>query len=166
MADRDDERRAYIEFRRQDPSEVVEAIEALAARGDGSWVNIEPIIDRADLDAVKPGNPLLRLLSSRGPLIPFGTYVTASPTAKRPDVAQVGLQHGAGQRAVAQLAQHGIECPPDWVQLDDSPKRGMVFRVPDDQPIDDLVEWVLAAATALSQVRIREHWSAVTNRAS
>ena len=162
MADAD--RKTFIEFRRSDPSEVIDAIEALAERRDGSWVNIEAIIDEIDLDEIKAPNPLLRLFSSQGPMIPFGTYIAATDKGERRVPPQVGLQHGAGQKAMLQLAELGVRPRDGWVVLDDSPKRGMVFRVPDDDPVGDVVEWILVAATALSQVRIREHWSAVTFR--
>lgn len=160
----DDDARTYIEFQRQDASEVVDAVNVLMARRDGSWVNIEPIIHQVDIDAVKPPSLLTKLLSSRGPLIPFGTIMAPSDRGDRREPPQVGLQHGAGQKAIEQLADKGIHPRPRWLRLDDSPKRGMVFRIPDDDPVDEVIEWVLVAAEALSQVNIREHWSAVTHR--
>jgi hypothetical protein len=146
--------RRLIEFQR---SETEEVEEALAGLSDGAWVNIEPIIEQADLDELRERtpHPLLRIFSAKGAPIPFGTVVA------QPDGLAVGLEHARGHRVVAELRELGIVAPSTWQQQQDHAKRGVVYLAPRDEAPKVVIDWILAAASALTEVPIRGAWSAV-----
>jgi hypothetical protein len=146
--------RELVEFDRLDTAGVEERMRALP---DGAWVNIEPIVDEddlADLRARMP-HPLLRLFSAKGRPIPFGTVV-----ANERDLS-VGLEHSQGQRVVPILREYGITVPSSWRQQQDNAKRGVVFAAPRDEDPHVVLDWILMAATALSDVPIRGRWTAM-----
>ncbi len=146
--------RELLEFDRDETGTV---LAQLAALPDGSWMNIEPIVDDDDLQDLRDRtpHPLLRIFSARGRPIPFGTIVAT------PDGYSVGLEHARGEPVLRQLKEFGIRAPSTWQQEQDHPRRGVVFTVPRDESPQILLEWVLDAATALSDVPIRGRWSAV-----
>src|SRR5829696_2337200 len=146
--------RRLIEFQR---SETEEVEEALAGLPDGSWVNIEPIIEKADLDDLRDRtpHPLLRVFSAKGAPIPFGTVVA------QPDGLAVGLEHSRGRRVLAELRELGIVAPSSWKQQQDHAKRGVVYLAPRDEAPKVVIDWILDAASALTEVPIRGDWSAV-----
>ena len=72
----------------------------------------------------------------------------------------IGLQHGAGRRIKAHLAELGHPVPDGWVVLQDYVRKGLVVAVPPDVPHADVVAWLLAAARAASPVPLRGTWRA------
>jgi hypothetical protein len=146
--------RRLLEFARDDTAELEQL---LAALPDGGWVNIEPIVDDGDLDDLRANapHPLLRIFSAKGRPIPFGTVV-----AQEEELA-VGLEHSRGARVVPELRELGITAPAGWRQQQDHAKRGVVYAVPRDENPALVLGWILASATALSDVPIRGRWSAM-----
>ena len=151
-----------IEFRSDDASPLVTIIGELSAAQRG-WVNVEPIVDEDDLRTVPKGG-LRRVLSNKGPSIPFATYVPKEPGRKRPTPQSIGLQHPAGPRVVEVLAAAGVDVPERWFVQDQASKRGMVVLVPDGEPAADIAAFMLSAARAVSEVPVRGWWSAVVHR--
>jgi hypothetical protein len=151
--------RELIEFDRDDLSEVERR---LAALPDGAWMNIEPIIEEADLEELRARtpHPLLRIFSAKGRPIPFGTIV-AEPTE-----LAVGLEHPQGAAVIPRLRELGIVAPASWRQRQDHPRRGVVYAVPRDEAAGVVLGWLLDAATALAGVTLRGRWSAVIARAA
>ena len=102
---------------------------------------------------------LAALLGSRGPTVPLGTW---SPAHRR-DPATVGIHHGEGTKAVAQLAERGVLLPDGWRRLQDHPKRGLVL-VPTPAAsaavLDVVLAWLLRATGALCPVRRTGEWRA------
>jgi hypothetical protein len=129
----------------------------LASLPDGAWINIEPIVETDDLDELRARlpHPLVRIFSAKGRPIPFGTIVAQQ------DGLAVGLEHSRGARVVPELRELGITAPAGWRQQQDHAKRGVVYLVPRDERPAVIVEWILAAATAVADVPIRGSWSAM-----
>jgi hypothetical protein len=148
--------RRFIEFARFDAGEVEVAI---ASMPDGAWINIEPIIEAHDLDELRARlpHPVIRLFSAKGRPIPFGTVVAQA------DGLAVGLEHSRGHRVLPELDELGIRAPGSWLRQQDHAKRGVVYLAPRDEQPRVVVEWILAAATALTDVPIRGNWSAVVS---
>jgi hypothetical protein len=146
--------RRYIEFARFETGEVEDAI---ASMPDGAWINIEPIVEAHDLDELRARlpHPIVRLFSAKGRPIPFGTIVAQS------DGLAIGLEHSRGRRVVPELDELGIRPPATWVRQQDHAKRGVVYLAPRDAQPRVIVEWILSAATALTDVPIRGNWSAM-----
>jgi hypothetical protein len=146
--------RRLIEFQRFDTEEVEVA---LAELPDGAWMNIEPFVDEADLEALRERtpHPLLRMFSAKGRPIPFGTIVAQQ------DGLAVGLEHSRGRQVLPELHELNITPPASWRKQQDNAKRGVVYLAPRDESPKALLGWILAAATALTDVPIRGAWTAV-----
>ena len=93
-----------IEFREDERLPVVEEMEAMAAAGSG-WLNVTPGLDM-DMPP-PPQSGLSRLLGSRGPTVPLGTWMPASGR----DPSTVGIEHGEGRRSLAASPTSGRRCP-------------------------------------------------------
>jgi hypothetical protein len=146
--------RDLVEFDRSDTAAVEERLGALR---DGAWMNVEPIVDEHDLEELRARapHPVLRIFSAKGRPIPFGTVV-----ANERDLS-IGLEHAQGQRVVPILREYGITAPASWVQKQDNAKRGVVYAAPRDEDPHVVLDWLLRAATALTDVPIHGRWSAM-----
>jgi len=141
--------------RRSDPAPLVDAVAARAADGRG-WINLAPDLGDDHPAAVGGG-----WFSARGPTVPHATYVAARPgRGGRVAPAQVGIEHGAGPRAVARLADAGHPLPAGWRVRQDHPRRGLVAEVAPGAEPARIVEWLLGAAAVLSGVPTGDAWLA------
>ena len=148
----------YLEFADDSPAEVVAVMEALTSSHAG-WINFQPAVDVEDLPP--PPSPLFAFLSARGPDVPLATWTPPSaPGRRRPDPPMIGLQHGAGTRAKARLAELGHGVPEGWVVVQDHSRKGLVVAVPPTVAHAQVVGWLLGAAEALSPVPLRNGWRA------
>ena len=134
-----------VEFREDRRDPVVRRMVAMADAG-GGWINLSPGLDMDVPPA--PTSSLAALFAARGPSVPLGTW-TAS-RGRQP--ASVGIQHPAGPRAAARLAELGVPVPEGWRVVQDHPRRGLVAVPPPTTTADGLdaiLAWLLAAAAAL-----------------
>jgi hypothetical protein len=165
--------RRLVEFEPDDTAEA-EAIVAAVCRGEG-WVNIEPVLDTDEVEALQRSQPsaLVRLFSGKGRPLPFASLVPgdAAKAGRPPNPLQLGLEHPAGPRAVATLRERGVVLPEGWAVRQDHPKRGLVLDVPPAESPERILAWVLAAAVVLGDLQAawfggRPLWSAVHHRQS
>ena len=154
-----------LRFTRDDRAPVVEAMQALVARGDGKgWVNIMPVVEDEDLIRIPDRSGLAGWFSARGPAVPVATW-TPPATGRRPRPAQVGLAHGTGPDALPRLAEEGIVLPTGWTKRQDHAKHGVVADLPGDADLDAVIDWMLTAASQLSAVvAVGRRWQAVVHR--
>ena len=153
----------YLEFRASRLGEVVAVMESLTEAHAG-WVNFQPAVDVDDLPSPS-GAGIFGLFGGKGPDVPLATWLPATaPRRGRPDPPKIGLQHGAGTRAKAKLAELGRPVPDGWIVMQDYVKKGLVIAVPPDVPHADVVTWLLGAARALSNVPITGDWRAAVYR--
>ena len=145
-----------IEWSDDDVSPVVAVVAELQRAGAG-WVNLDPAVDPDD--APPPRGGLGAVLSRRGPDVPRATWVAAAP----PDRPSVGIQHGSGHRAMSLLADFHLAPPAGLRVIQDNPRRGLVAEVPTDD-LTAVLEWLVAAATALSTVTLTGAWRAEIHR--
>jgi hypothetical protein len=148
-----------IEFDPDERGTVVARMEELEALGSG-WVNIEPAFTDEELAAMPADNALGRLVSARGPVIPLGTWVAPVRTRRGAEPSSVGIQHGAGARAVAQLREYGLALPEGSRLKTDHPRRGLVVELPVGADPDDVLDWMLRAAIVLSPIALPDRWRA------
>ncbi len=147
----------YLEFDPAHLDAVVAAMDEMAESHKG-WINFEPSVY---LDEVPPSAGFFGIFSARGPEVPLATWTPPSaPRRGRGEPAMVGLQHGAGRRIKARLAELGHPLPEGWVVLQDYVRKGLVVAVPPGAPHSDVVAWLLAAARVTSTVPIRGMWRA------
>jgi hypothetical protein len=145
-----------LRFRRSETEEVEARLRRLQATGEG-WLNLQPVVD--DVGLAEGSFGMMRVLSSRGPRIPLGTFVPAG-RGRRPSPASLGLEHPAGPRALERLTELGIHRPSGSVKRQDHAKRGIVVELPDDVDASTVVRFLVDAATALAGVPVGEWWIA------
>lgn len=145
-----------IEWTDNDVSPVVAVVAELQQAGAG-WVNLDPAVDPDDMPAPRGG--LGAVLSRRGPDVPRATWVAA----KAPARPSVGIQHGSGHRALPLLADFSLELPAGARLIQDNPRRGLVVEVATDD-LTAVLEWLVAAATALATVPLTGAWRAEIHR--
>ncbi len=107
------------------------------------WVNVLPVVDD-DVDV--PATPgVMAMFSKRGPAVPLGTWTTPRDGRRGLERAQIGIQHGAGRRAAALLADRDWPIPDDWLVLSDHARRGVVIGVPEEATPLEVATWLLGA---------------------
>jgi hypothetical protein len=139
-----------FEFQESDTAPVLAAL----ARSGGGWLNLQP--GMRDDDVPEPRTLFGTLFTARGPQVPIATWVPAEDSA--------GIQHAAGPKAAARLAEAGVPVPDGWRVVQDHPKRGLVMRVPQGTPDADVITWLLAAARELCGVPLTGDWLASVYR--
>jgi hypothetical protein len=150
-----------FEFRPGATEAVVEAMTELAAAQAG-WITLQPGVHPDD--APPPRSIMAGLFSGTGPPVPVCTWVAPQPSQKPPH-AELGILHKAGPKVVARLADAGVAVPERWVVLADHPKRGLVVAVHPDSPVEDALDFLLAAGTALTRIPLTGSWQASVHRA-
>lgn len=148
-----------LQFRAGSPDEIVQRMDAMAARGDGlEWLNVQPWVDESNMPKV---SLLKHLFSGRGFAVPTGTWVPGHPGGKPPDVTELGVQHGAGPRALDRIKENGVVVPDGWRVTQDHPKRGLVVEVGADASNRDALHFLIAAGASLAvDVSIDDRWVA------
>ena len=123
-----------------------------ASRG---WVNLVPEVEEGA--EVAPRSVLAEIFSARGDPIPMATWTAPAAPGRR---ATLGIQHGAGPRALVRLADSGLPLPEGWVKVVDHSRRGLVVTAPPEADPEDVAWWLLTACHALSQVPLSGTWRA------
>lgn len=147
-----------IQFRLDDRDSVLERMAAVSAQNDGkTWVNVQPYVDPEH----QPKVSLLRhIFSAKGQPVPTGTWVPGHTSGKQPTHSEVGVQHGAGVRAIEKLAAEGVVVPEHWILIQEHTRRGIVYAAPREDEPDQALDYMLRAAGVLSQIEIDTRWLA------
>jgi hypothetical protein len=148
-----------FEFRPGASEAVTDAMDELTAAQRG-WITLQPGVRPED--APPPRSLMAGLFSGTGPPVPVCTWVAPQPNQKPPH-PEIGILHRAGPKVVKRLAAAGIDVPEHWVVLADHPKRGLVVAVHPESPVQDALDFLLAAATALTLVPFTGSWQATVN---
>jgi len=140
-----------LDFLLDDRATVLARMEQLSERKKG-WINLSPALDE-DEDP-PPRSSTFGLFSGRGPDVPLCTWVPGPPV-------EIGIQHGAGAKAVGVLRDLGRPVPDAWRVTQDHSRRGLVVLIPDGTPDDQVLDWLLTAGTALaSHLKLAGWWRA------
>lgn len=161
-----------ITFSASDTAAVRKAMNELSAAHRG-WINLHPVPD--DEDAVDPYDDpnddmapvragVLGWLSARGPEIPACTWVAGQERRGGPEPDSIGIQHGAGPRAVARLREHDASPPAGWIVKADHPKRGLVVHTPVPTEPSVALDWMIRAAGVLCPRSLPDRWVAFVYR--
>lgn len=121
----------------------------------GGWINLRPAVDP---ELLPPNGGRPGPLAAVGPIVPLCTWTPAVP-GRRPTPPLVGIQHAAGGKAVPWLAQRGIRVPAHWRVVQDESRRGFVAAVPPDEGHGGVLDWLIAAGTALCELPF-QGWTA------
>lgn len=141
-----------IRFNRHDCGDIVAAMQALDAVGRGEgWINFSPVLTEDEEARVPMRSGLAAWFSGRGPAMAMGTWTPRAVGAK-PRNAQIGLEHGTGPNALPRLSELGIGLPDGWVKRQDHAKHGVVAELPPGTDEEQVIEWLVTAATMLRTV--------------
>jgi len=141
------------------PTGSVRAVEEVLDLPDGDIDPLLPYVDRAafinlwpgvDEDEVPARSGLAHLFGNRGPTVPLATWTPG----------EIGLQHMAGQKVRAFLAERGVATPDEWYVATEHPKRGLVLKTY-GTPAEDALRWLVRAARATCPLPIVGPWRAV-----
>ena len=153
-----------IGFHRDEYQRVVAAMEQLEGRGDGQgWINFTPCLTEEEHARVPERSALGDFFAGRGPAVAMATWTPAARGAK-PRPAQIGVEHGTGPKALARLAEVGVELPQGWIKRQDHAKHGIVAELPDGEDPAVVITWLIVAATLLRTiVEPGEDWIALVH---
>jgi hypothetical protein len=140
-----------IDFALDDRATVLARMAQLIETGKG-WINLSPALDEDEEPPARSST--FGLFSGRGPDVPLCTWVPGPPV-------EVGIQHGAGAKAVKLLRDLGEPVPEGWRVTQDHSRRGVVAVVPDGTTSERVLDWLLRAGTALaSHLKLAGWWRA------
>jgi len=145
-----------IEFRVEDGSAVVDAMNQLSDAHDG-WVNLHPEVRPEDEPPPRSG---LTTLLLAGPVhdIPVCTWVPGKLVRGVVQADTIGVQHAAGARVLARLVSAGLTLPDGWTLVQDHPRRGLVVTPAPGTDNEAVLSWLVEAGTILSVVRLTGDW--------
>lgn len=115
---------------------------------ESSWCNLE--FESLDDDETPAESALFGFLAARGPANPLAT-IMAPRTGRRPQPAQVGIQHRAGTKAAAQLREEALVLPEGARVAQDHPRRGLVLEWPESATVHVLAAWLFPALRILGR---------------
>lgn len=151
-----------IDFTPTENDPVVERMVALGRDRDG-WINFHPWLeDDEDMPSATDG--LLSWLKARGPSIPEATFVPGEKRRRRTEPHSVGIQHPSGPKARLTLADKGVPIPAEWRLRADHPRRGLVVELPDGVDLGEVLDWIIRASQALTDVALPQRWVAAVYR--
>jgi hypothetical protein len=140
-----------IDFALNDRAAVLARMDQLRESKKG-WINLSPALDEDE--EPPPRSSTFGLFSGRGPDVPLCTWLPGPPV-------QIGIQHGAGAKAVEVLRNLAQPVPDGWRVTQDHSRRGLVVLVPNETPDAEVLDWLLSAGTALaSHLKLATWWRA------
>jgi hypothetical protein len=142
-----------LPFDDADPAPALAVLADLAAAG-GGWVNFVPEV--VEGHEPPPRNLVVSVFSARGEAVPMATWAAATGGGR----PTLGIEHGAGPRALARLADAGLPLPAGWWKVADHARRGVVVTTPADADLEATLDWLLTATHALSTVPLTGSWLA------
>ena len=143
-----------LAFSEDDLSPVEAVLVELADEGRG-WVNFSPEVEPGH--ELPPRNLMVSVFSARGDAVPLATWTPPEEPGQR---ATVGIEHGAGPKALERLTELELGLGAGWFKVADHPRRGLVVTTPPDAAVGDVLWWLLAASHALSPVPLSGDWLA------
>lgn len=127
------------------------------AAGHHGWINFRPEVPE---DQELPREGAFGFLSGVGPAIPLCTWFAGEARRRGFEPAAVGIQHRMGPKAVARLKATVAEIPTQWLVTQDHSRRGLVLRLPEDEPPDRVLDWLLRAGVELCPIPTTGRWTA------
>jgi hypothetical protein len=146
-----------LQFMPGETEQVVAAMATISGAADG-WINLLPGIDSDEAPPRPTG--LTAVLAPRTPGAVMGTWVPQKQTRRGLQGATVGLIHPAGRFAARQLTSLGVPLPGGWIVRQDNQRRGLIVAVAVDTPDREVLEWIIAAGTALCGLELSGEWRA------
>jgi hypothetical protein len=151
-------RTEVIEFKVEDTTAVVRAMDELAAAHDG-WINLHPVVRPEDEPPPQRGLGTMMLAGAVHD-VPVCTWVAGKVTRQGVAPDSLGVQHAAGARVRPRIAAAGVPVPTGWRLVQDHARRGLVVQPGPDTPHQEVLTWLLEVGAVLSAVRLTGNWRA------
>lgn len=154
--------RHQIEFTPDQRDEVLAAMADLSDRHRG-WVNVQPLVEAADMPEQRTGL-ISGWLTGGLPPLPVGTWT--APTERRGTLrpGSIGIGHGINAKVAPRLVSAGVVMPSTWKAVQDNARRGVVLKVPADTPVAEILDWMLAAIVELTTIETTGEYRATFHR--
>ena len=111
------------------------------------WFNIEPDVDQR---SVHTGSIFWKAFSSRGPRIPQFTWTSATYRKGNFQPSEIGLTHPTGIAVLDRIKSFQINVPNEWQLIQDHPKRGIVFQLPETYDPEEVVVFATSVIPVVS----------------
>jgi len=146
-----------VEFSVDELTQIVARMARLAGAGEG-WINLIPRITDDDERPTSLG--FFTLFGGGGTGVTMCTWIPGSHDHRGRIQPSLGITHVTGHRAVAKLHALAVPIPETWLVEQDHPHRGLILRVPFDEPHEQVLVWALRAVGALSTPPPIRGWQA------
>jgi hypothetical protein len=146
-----------VDFRADDGAAIAARMAHLAGAGDG-WINFRPKLN--DRDQAPTPLRFMTLFSGGGTGVTMCTWIPGSHDRGEPNPARLGISHLVGRRVARGLATLDLAVPASWFVEQDHPRRGLVVRIPYDEPNEQVLDWAIRVVRALSAPPTPDAWRA------
>ena len=141
-----------VVFNGDEPKQVVAYMARLGSAEDG-WINLIPRI--SDDDDRPTSLRFFTLFSGGSTGDTMCTWIPGSHNRRGLVQPTLGIADATGRRVFAELPLLDVPIPQTWIVEQDHPRRGLILRVPSDEPGEEVLIWALRAAGALLALPIR-----------
>ncbi len=148
-----------FEFYPPTSDRVTGYLQQLIDAGDG-WMNLLPGVHVDEEQTTTLPGPFA-MFTNRQPPVTMCTLMPPKAIRRAVEGVTVGLLHPTGNKAIARLAEAGVEVPNGWVVKQDHNRRGLLLIAPVGASNDALVEWGVRAGTALCREEMTGTWQSV-----
>ncbi|MGA3354235.1 MAG: hypothetical protein ABSD85_13780 [Acidimicrobiales bacterium] len=145
------------EFSIDELTPIVRWMARLAGAADG-WINLVPKLTDDEERPTSLG--FFALFGGGSSGVTMCTWIPGSHNHRGPVRPSLGISHVTGHRAARELYLLAIPIPQTWLVEQDHPRRGLVLRLPYDEPHERVLVWALQAAGVLSARGPIERWRA------
>ena len=91
-----------------------------------------------------------KAFSSRGPRIPQFTWTSATDRKGNFQPSEIGLTHPTGIAVLDRIKSFQINVPNEWQLIQDHPKRGIVFQLPETYDPEEVVVFATSVIPVVS----------------
>jgi hypothetical protein len=148
-----------FEFVPSSDERVAGYLKRLTEAGDG-WINLLPGV-HVDEQRTPNAPGVFALFTNRQPPVAMATLMPPKAAKRAFEGVTIGLLHPTGNKAVARLAEAGVNVPEGWVVRQDHARRGLLLLAPPSATATSIVEWAIRAGTALCREEMTGEWQAV-----
>lgn len=146
-----------VKFSVDELTQIVACMARLTGAEDG-WINLIPRIIEEDERPTSLG--FFTLLGGGAIGVTMCTWIPGSHNRRGLVKPSLGITHVTGHRVFAELHSLAVPIPDTWLVEQDHPRRGLVLRVPSNEPHEQVLVWALRAVGALSTPRPIKGWRA------
>ena len=146
-----------MKFSIDELTQIVAYMARLTGAEDG-WINLIPRIIEEDERPTSLG--FFTLLGGGAIGVTMCTWIPGSHNRRGLIRPSLGITHVTGHRVFAELHSLAVPIPETWLVEQDHPRRGLVLRVPSNEPHEQVLVWALRAVGALSTPRLIKGWRA------